>query len=216
MEQRFLNFMRPVVGEVKLVKKSDSRLMRFLGKLMFFNKKFMTRFYTTLGSTIYVPDDFWDDNDAHTVSVFAHECKHIHDKSRLSFIYELIYTCPQILALLSLLALLAIWFSNWWLVALVSLVFAAPIPSPGRMYIERRGYLMSLACSYWLWGNSNDYPHEWVLKQFTSGNYYWMWPFTGELGGWFRREMANIKQGILPDAVFKRVHEFWEQEGLTK
>jgi hypothetical protein len=207
--------MRPVVGEVKLVKKSDSRLMRFLGKLMFFNKKFMTRFYTTLGSTIYVPDDFWDDDDAHTVSVFAHECKHIHDKGRLSIIYEFIYVCPQILALLSLLALLAIWFSNWWLMALLALPLAAPIPSPGRMFIERRGYLMTLACTYWLWGRVGDHEYDWVSKQFTSGNYYWMWPFKRNLRDWFRVEMEYIKQDVVSDPVFKRVHEFWKQEGLT-
>ncbi len=215
MEQRFLTFMRPIVGEVKLVKKSNSALMRFLGKLMFFNKKFMTRFYTTLGNTIYVPDDFWDDDDAHTVSVFAHECKHIYDKRRLRVIYEFIYICPQILASLSLLALFAIWFSNWWLMALVSLVFAAPIPSPGRAYIEKRGYLMSLACLYWLWGSVDKALYPWVAKQFTGANYYWMWPFESSLENWFRQEITKIERGILPDAVFTQVYEFWKQEGLT-
>lgn len=216
MEQQFLNFMRPIVGKVKLVKKSDSLLMRFLGKLMFFNKKFMSRYYTTLGHTIYVPDDFWEDDDAHTVSVLAHECMHIYRKNNLPIVYEFIYTCPQILASLSLLALLAIWFSNWWLMALVSLVFAAPIPSPGRAYIEKEGYLMSLACAYWLWGDVHYSTYTWVIKQFTGANYYWMWPYKDDLDNWFRQEMSKISQGKFPDFIFTQVYEFWKHVNLTK
>lgn len=68
-------------------KKSESWLMRTLGKILFFNKQFMTGYFTTIGSTIYIPDG-WDSVPGETL---AHELQHIKDSKALPVIYELSY-----------------------------------------------------------------------------------------------------------------------------
>src|SRR5690606_3772231 len=72
----------------------------------------------------------------------------------------------------------------WWF--LVFLVFALPIPSPGRKNIELRGYQMSIYASYLHMkdiGVDNKVIVENLYKQvkssnkfFTGSAYYFMWP----------------------------------------
>ena len=46
--------------DFKIVSKQDSKLMRILGKILFFNKDFMTRYITVIGNTVYVPSKTQD------------------------------------------------------------------------------------------------------------------------------------------------------------
>lgn len=215
--EEFLDHLQSVVPGMHVVKKSESRLMRFLRKLLFFNKKFMSHFYTTLGNTVYVPDKAYEKEPWDEVSILAHEAMHIFDRNK-SFWRRawtgVGYIAPQIFAVFSLLSVLAVWFSNYWLLALVSLVFALPIPSPIRAWVEKRGYLMTLAVAYWEFGkHKKEYPGtDWVVKQFTSANYYWMWPFEKRLRRWFRREMKRIENKEFPCVVFENVLNFVEDQ----
>lgn len=161
---------------VRIVRKQDSWLMRVLGKLLFFNKRFMTDYYTTVGSTIYTPVGEDNVSDA----VLAHEYVHVYDARKLSLpLFSFLYTFPQCLALLSLGALAAIWWlpALWFLTALV---FLAPIPAPFRAWFEIRGYRMSLLVM-----TEGGPPAEWMLdwasKYFVGSDYYWMWPFKGSV-----------------------------------
>ena len=123
---------------------------------------------------------------------------------------------PQILAIGSLLALLAIWYSKLWLMFLLCLVFLVPMPAPFRMMIERRGYLMSLACTWWLYGKDDVDPEGWPVSSFSNSSYYFMWSFKGSLAKWFARELQKIKDGEYPTPVFEVVHKFLRSENLTK
>ena len=67
--------------------KDNSKLMRFIAKLLFFNKRFMTSYVTTIGRVIYAPGGVVDD------ITLKHELKHVEDyaKNRPWFVFS--YLC---------------------------------------------------------------------------------------------------------------------------
>src|SRR6202000_2751600 len=127
--------------DVKIKFKDQSTLMRFIGKLMFWNKEFMTGFTTTIGTNIYFPSENFI--NLHPITTFAtllHELVHIYDQKRLSkILFMFLYLSPQILTLL-----IAPLFFIIGPLALLLFIFALPIPSYFRMYFEKRAYLVSL------------------------------------------------------------------------
>jgi hypothetical protein len=151
------------------------------------------------------------------VELLAHELRHAIDNRKIGgALYVLGYLSPQIFAVLSLLSLLAIWFGLGWLGCLAFLLCILPIPSPGRMIIERRGYAMSNACDYWLWGDiSSPAQIDWSTKQFTGSGYYFMWPFKKSLQTWFVDDLRRVKENRL-DAVEVLVLNFIEARGLGR
>ena len=190
----------------------DSKLMRFLGFFVkIFNSKW-EQYTTTYMNTIYFPRILFDNPYVHQITLFAHETIHLRDRKRLTPpIYGSLYLSPQILVVLSFLSLLAIWFSNWWLLSLLALGFVCPIPSPGRVYLEKRAYLMSMAALLWLY-NDIEYVENMVpryVKQFTGKFYYYMGAWSEDkLARWFRTQLAGIQYGKYPDEFFKAVHDF--------
>lgn len=210
--ERFIEEMQDTVPGLNITAKEDSRLMRFLARILFFNKRFLTEFITTIGKTIYVPQPFFKQG-TNIILTLAHEAQHYWDNRRWKLLYSIGYLSPQIWALGSLLSLLAIWFSNWWLVTLACLIFLAPILAPFRMLIERRGYLMSLACCYWMYGETDV---TWTLKYFTGSDYYFAWPFKKSLKCWFEQKFEKIKEGEFPTPVFEKVYNFLGKEKLLK
>lgn len=170
----------------KIRLKNKSLLMKIIRVLLFFNTRFM-EFITTVGKTIYVPDENFLKSNHTAVKVLVHELQHISDHKKLKVgIYGFIYLFPQILALLGFLSLLAIWFSNTWLWCLLFFIFLLPIPSPGRFWAEARGYAMNIVYDR-LWSNPlyNEKPLNFdivsemqvLVPYFTGPYYYFMWPF---------------------------------------
>ena len=158
--------------------KDESLFMKLLGKLLFFNKAFMTRFTTTIGSTIYFPSRQWHaEKDAATlVSIVAHEVTHVMDNRRMGTVkYVYSYLSPQLNALGALIALASIWAGAWWLLGLGFLAFAAPWGSKGRTDLEMRGYATSMAVAAWV-GSPYASPPDWIVDQFTGPSYYFMCP----------------------------------------
>ena len=211
LAEEFVNDMQVLVPGFRLVVKEDSRFMRFLARILFFNKRFLSHFITTIGRTVYVPRAIIERTGL--VPTLAHEAQHYWDNRRWGLFYPIGYLSPQIWALGALLSLLAIWFSNWWLLCLLCLLLLAPLPALFRMLIERRGYLMSIACFYWARG---DQDVTWTLKYFKGADYYWMWPFEKSLRWWFERNFEKIRAGKFPTPIFKEVHSFFERKKLLK
>lgn len=160
MEADFPNF--------KIVNKQDSKFMKLLSKILFFNKDFMTRYVTVIGSTVYVPSKDWlKFNPTGALITLAHEWVHMKDNRQWGILYTLAYLSPQIFALL---APLGFWNPWFFLFALCIL----PFPSLGRSEIELRGYTMTMAVRWWLFEKEPNY--EKYAKYFTSSAYYWMYP----------------------------------------
>lgn len=169
--------------------KSSSRVMRFLGSVLFFVPTFMTSFVTTLYPKIYVPDlSRWKSNHTGTLKTLSHEYVHLSDRKRLGFLFNLIYLSPQVFALLALLSFYNLWF-------LFALFLLLPLPSIGRTWAEVRGYRMTMAVHFWL--TSNKYNIEYLTKHFIGSNYYWMWPFKSHIKNILEKEYKKIQNNDL-------------------
>lgn len=185
--------------------KADSKFMQLIGKVLFFNKSFMTDYITTIGSTVYFPSQA-DVNANQTSSAITllHELVHVYDAKGLSKpVFSILYLFPQILALLFFPLLLVS-----LKVALPFLLFAAPIPAFFRMRFEKRAYFVSLYVTNALskrFHFNPDLDNQKVTweNQFKGSYYYFMWPLGG-LSKEFDDAVAKIKAGQRPyeDPVF--------------
>jgi len=201
--------------------KDESALMKFIGKLMFFNKAFMTRFVTTIGYIVYFPSRVnLETRGEGSTRTLAHEYRHAKDAKKFTrVLFSLLYLFPQILAVPGAIAAITsiVWIPlmifgvlswSWWLLPiLLTLLFAAPIPAPPRAYFEFKGYSMSLFAENELMKERGIEPEERILalyilaehynKQFTGSNYYFMWPFGVE------KKLKEIADKVVSEEILK-------------
>jgi hypothetical protein len=70
--------------------KNQSKLMKFLGALLFFNKDFMNNYVTTVGSVIYFPNQhFIKLRPVSSVVLFLHELVFMHSSKKLAYFSSL-------------------------------------------------------------------------------------------------------------------------------
>lgn len=173
-----------------IVPKSQSRLMKIVGPILrVFNKEF-DDYNTTIGSTMYIPDaNLKPEADQVSITeIYMHESVHAFDDKRLGgngLVFKVAYLFPQVLGLLALLALGAVFASKLWLLWLICLVFFAPIPAYFRMLLEVRGYKTSTMLGNYLYNiktlEQQQFIRDNVVKQLTTGQYYWCWPFASQV-----------------------------------
>lgn len=181
--------------DLKIAYKNESTLMWILGKILFFNSKFMTNYITTIGSTVYFPSRESVAKDRMSAAtVLAHELVHITDSREVSsFIFSYTYLFPQVISLLSVLALFS---TKLWLLCLL---FLLPIPSPTRAYWELRGYAMTDAVTYKI--SKSFFEMEFISRQFVTSSYYFMWPFKQDIEHRIELNRSLISAGML----FKKI-----------
>jgi len=86
---------------VPVCMKRDSKMMRFIGKLLSpFNKHFMKSYWTTWFGVVYAPDYFniknshaWKSNEIR----IKHEGIHIEDQKRHPILFPLTYIFPPVI-----------------------------------------------------------------------------------------------------------------------
>lgn len=185
------------------------KLVYYVGFVWLFNPKFLTNYITTFGSGVHFPNraKFLDDPEAAT-DILAHELVHMVDKRQNGFFkHELAYAMPQVLTVLAVFSLGAIWHLGF-LVFLVFLLALVPWPAIWRKDIEMRGYTMSAAVFYWRWGVYGDDQFEKTARQFSGPAYYFMWPWHAKAKGELMRRFEAVKSGeILQEKVFRDVYE---------
>lgn len=125
----YLNYVtRKIDDSARIVLKHESRLMRVLNVLKFWDKDFMTDEVTTVGSTIYVPESLFERSDKRSVlKVIAFETVGIAHRKNLKALWWLFYGYPQVFSLLALAPLVGA--PMWYLAFLLCLL---PTPSPFR------------------------------------------------------------------------------------
>jgi len=188
-KRRLLDHITSQIPGFSIRYKSESRFFKWLASVAFWNRGLLDRYITTLYPSVYVPSSRWARNrPAVYVSVMSHEYMHLRDRQRLGIFFNLLYLSPQIFALLALLAPLNLWFALF-------LLCMAPLPSPGRAWLEYRGYRANMAVDYWVSGYTPRF--EWVLSQFTGSAYYWMFPFSTYLLRCLRNDFEKIQKGDL-------------------
>jgi hypothetical protein len=180
----FIDTVRKDYGQIIIQPKNSSKLMKTIGWLFKVTKispDFMTRYITTIGHTVYFPDEILSNPDSESMlRVVVHETIHVNDtKSFSKPLFGFLYLFPQSLAPLALLSLLAFWKLSfiWCLLFLVCLL---PIPAPFRYWFELRAYRTSI-----LFARKDEKltdeqmipTYEWIEKQLCTNLYYWTWPF---------------------------------------
>lgn len=166
--------------KTQIVRKSDSWLMKIIAFILKpFNPNFMKTYTTTIGTTIYIPDHFLEDDDLQSLSVLAHETQHIIDYVKNPVVFTLGYLFPQFLVCLSFLGLFG-FATPWMFLWFLAIGFLAPIPAPWRYKSELAGYRVSLLMGKEVFRYSKSEMkqiRERIKKQMTTGNYYYAWPF---------------------------------------
>ena len=181
--------------------KNESFLMRVLARILWIVR--FDRVTTTWGATVWFPCRSWVEGGVVSGGyraawkTLAHELVHVSDRERFGVAFPLMYAFPQVLVLLALPAVFAIDGDPHWLWWLAFLVFAAPIPSPTRAWLELRGYSMSMAVNYWRYGAVVQETRNWVLLALTSPLYYWMLPVRRWAATWLARYESRLKRGVL-------------------
>jgi len=180
-----------------------------------FNKEVDTRYITVLFGTMWVPDDFFDSTDNSMLQILAHETRHEYDRKIYgSVLFSLIYLFPQVLVLLSVLSVLSIWLGPAWLLWLLALLFLAPLPAPGRAYLERNGYRINYLIERWGNGSNEEDMKaisEWYANHFTGSSYYFMFPFRN----YIVKELTD-EDSIKKDDYNKQVIQFLKDNSLLK
>ncbi|HVK85725.1 MAG TPA: hypothetical protein VM513_16515 [Kofleriaceae bacterium] len=133
-------------------------------------RSYLDGYQTTIGNTVYVTAD-WDELPADSRYVtMRHEAVHIRQFRR--------FTLPGMALLYVLLPLpmgLA-WF---------------------RAYFEREAYTESIRAAAEVYGIAHveraGY-RDYIIEQFTSASYGWMWPFRSQLERWYDGVLAELRR----------------------
>jgi hypothetical protein len=219
LEKKDLEDYRALLEEelgIKVVEKTTSRFMRFLAKILFFNKAFLEGYITTIGNTVYWPNmaERFGDNPSGDFATLFHEGQHGSDSQSVPVLYEIAYISPQALAIFCLLAFLAIWLNPLWVLAVLLVVLATPIPSPGRMHIEMRATSCGIAFNVWYRGSVSQSTLERYMRMFTTASYYYMWPFKGYCMKSFAKAEKKIRAGELTKWQ-RTTYSFLEGRGIV-
>ncbi len=141
---------------MRVIRKSDSRLCSVIDRVLSLitaggQKSFLDRYVTTLGSRIYVPDDWPSWPAGHRYCVLRHEAVHVDQFRR--------FTWPGMVLLYLLLPL--------------PLGFAA-----GRAGLEWQAYRETLVATWQVYGRDAAHSPSRVddmVRRFTGPDYVWMW-----------------------------------------
>lgn len=152
----------------RIIRKEDSRFMKFLSFLLFFSPNFMTHFVTTIGYAVYVPNTWsiWSPLDR--AAVLRHERVHMRQRARYgALLFSLIY-----------------------------LLFPLPVMfAYGRTKFEQEAYRESLIACYDYWGADELYDvkrRDFYIECFTGGAYGWMWCHRKSIERWYDRTVREI------------------------
>jgi hypothetical protein len=133
-------------------------------------RAYMTRYHTVLGTTLWVPT-FWDEeDDVARYVLLRHERVHLRQRRRYGAIgMAVIYLLP---------------------------IFPLGL-AIGRARIELEAYAETLRATAEVHGidRARDSKlHEEIARRFTSGDYGWMWPFPKTVRRWLREIVEEIER----------------------
>ncbi len=132
-------------------------------------RTYLTHYVTTLGHTIYVPDDFDGWHPDHAWQVLRHELVHVAQFERHGW------------------ALMVLLYGSW------------PLPAGlawGRARLEWEAYretLRAVAESEGMAAARDPALHRQIIGRFTGPDYGWMWPFPRQVQGWIDAALDEIE-----------------------
>jgi hypothetical protein len=132
-------------------------------------RTYLTHYVTTLGHTIYVPEDFERWEPAQALCVLRHELIHVAQ------------------------------FERWGFLGMVLLYGLLPLPlglAYGRARLEWEAYretLRAVAEIEGLHAAQSPALHDQIVQRFTGPDYGWMWPFPRVVRRWIEQEVLAIE-----------------------
>ena len=148
--------------KLKIIAKENDPLSRWIDRALRVitfgaQKAYMTSYATTLGYRIYTPSSWMDRDPRSRYVTLRHEAVHLRQFRRYTLIGA-------------------------------SLFYALPILpfglAYGRMHMEWEAYKESIIVSAELYGIQHvksEMYRNYIVSQFTSGAYGWMWPFPKQM-----------------------------------
>lgn len=161
----------------RVVQKRDSRLHRaihyaLVGLTLGQMRSYLDSFQTTIGKTVYVTPSWNDLPDDERYVTMRHEAIHLAQFRK--------FTLPGMAVLYVLLPLPmgVAWF---------------------RAYFEKQAYAESVRAAAEIWGieyaASTSY-RTYILSQFSSAAYGWMWPFPASMNRWYDAVVAQVTEEL--------------------
>lgn len=202
--------------------KDESFTQKVLGWILFFNPRYMTGYITTLYPAVYFPSrKDYEERPTNSLLVLAHERVHLLDSIRHGMWFKISYLLPQDLLIPMLVASLAFLLAHLKVVALILLVLGVaallPWPSPWRVNWEQRGYAMTFAVNYWVFGSVSDPLKQSVREHFLDWSYFKMSRSPSNIDAWVQRVISSIEDGtICNDEAYASVYRFLSSKGLVK
>jgi len=189
---------------------------KFISKVVgLFNKNMDTGYITVINGTCWFPASFFSPDGKEfvceprrAIEILAHETLHEYDRKRLGTVpFTLMYLFPQVLAALSLLAVLAFW-NPLWLLCLFFVLFLTPIPAPGRAWLEVRGYKTNMSLGRLKGWDINLLSYRIVSDNFISGNYYFMMPFFG----WSAKRLLDFSHES--EDIYAKIIDWYKRNAM--
>lgn len=147
----------------KILPKKDSVLCKVLNAILwvltFGKTEFMTRYHTVLGKTIYTSPNWTETSWLHRWIVVRHEGVHLRQAKRMG--------------------LGLFWFG--WVIWSLAYLFLLPSVWTLRSRWEKEAYAETIRCSQRF---EVGVSRERIIQQFTSAQYFWMWPFRSKVEQW--------------------------------
>lgn len=217
--QRAIRTITTFVPKFKVRAKANSLLHMFLAWVMFFNKGYMTKFWTTVGFTTSYPDNEKALKDWRTL---YHEGYHaIQAQQQTRTLMALKYLFPQVLGIpslvltivllpaLTILSFFGVNLWDWWLLwVFPPLVFLLPWPAYWRTKMELEAYQVTLAIAYWHHGkHTAETTYVGIIRQFIWSNYYFMWPFKRSIELKLRKLLNEVyDMEVFGHAYFRTIY----------
>ncbi len=213
LEKYLDEVIRKFQPKAKIVWKDDSLFMKvifYVSFMFLWNKTFMTRYITVIGSTIYWPREVWSwGSDENRLVTVIHEGAHMYDNKK-NPLWQLGYLFPHV-AFLFLAVILA--FVSPWFLFLV-LGAALPLPAPWRFLYETRAYRLNLMFYRRVWdmkvddaGYQENYQR--IVETMTGPEYFFTMPFRGLVEGELSKWDGN-------DGYVRELMGWLDKEGLLK
>ena len=134
--------------------------------------EYLTRYHTVLGYTLWVPSAWPQSPDEARYILLRHERVHLRQRRRYGMVgMTLLYLLP---------------------VLPLGLAY-------GRARIEWEAYTETLRATAEVKGLAaarDPELHRYLVKQFTSGAYGWMWPFPHVIRRWIAEALTHIEQDL--------------------
>lgn len=158
--------------DFRITKKRHSKLMKFFDaslKVMSLGQmtNFMSYFITTVGTTVYVPDE-WDSwSPSRKAIILRHERVHMRqarDFGNLKFFFlYLLFPVPAFFAFF-------------------------------RTKFEKQAYEESIRAYFEYYGSKFFTPalREDTIRNFTTASYLWMWPWKSSIEKWYDSVVAAV------------------------